>query len=278
MKYKTFLLETTKHTLDEPSYKTKISEDDAIKLIKEHCKNVDVNKPLFRGMNRGDDFCVIEGQKGGRKSKNTTNHYTLIIDEQLKNKFSHAPLRSKSLICSNNLSYTSSFGNATYALFPYDDVEIGKCEYQDLWDTNIFFTREFRGSIDFINIMLNEVIKNPASYGEIVKAIAKVLDNPDFEDSGDDEDGRVLVYKAFKDIWEDWDDGDEWEDVDKESVVEGVLEQAYDPEHGLNMEFGTYKELEIDELDSNHEFWFGGKCVAIMVQEYKSLLKDGMFE
>ena len=76
----------------------------------------------------------------------------------------------------------------------------------------------------------------------------------------------------------DWDDGEEWVDVDKKDVVEGVLEEVYDIEHSLNMEFGTYKELEIDELDSDHEFWFGGKCIAIERMAYRKMLHNGVFE
>lgn len=276
MKYKNFLLETAKHELDEPSYKNKIAEDDAIKLIKQHCKNVDPKYPLYRGMNGKDEFYTIEGNIGGRKSKNTSNHYTLIIDEQLKNNYRFAPLRSRSLICTNDLSYTVSYGNNTYALFPYDNVEIGKCSSFDLWETNIHFNGHLHGSIDSINSIFAKIIKNPISYQDIVDSLAKVLDDPKNEDSSDE---KEIIYKAFKEVWEDiGDDESEWDDVDKKDVVQIALEQYYEPEHGLGMEFGTYKELEIDELDSHHEFWFGGKCVAIQLEKYKKMLKDGKFE
>jgi len=278
MKYKTFLLETSgkKPVLDEPSYKNTISEEEAIKLIKTHCKNVNIKKPLYRGMKRkyGEDFYSIQADKGSRKSQNTSNHYTLIIDHFLNSKYGNrVPFRGKSLICTNDLSYTYNYGDA-FVIFPYDDTEIGKCPHFDIWHTRIALG-DIRGTIDDINNYLNDVVSDPKSYSDIVNAITKFLN----DDSNDGAKGWAgQIYAAFKDTWEEWGDDEEWDEVDKKDVVEGVLEQAYDPEHSLEFEFGTYKELEIDELDTEHEFWFGGKCVAIEITEFKMMIRNGKFE
>jgi hypothetical protein len=46
---------------------------------------MDFNKPIWRGSKSGEaESYILEGQKGSRRSANTSNHYTLIIDEQLK--------------------------------------------------------------------------------------------------------------------------------------------------------------------------------------------------
>lgn len=281
MKYKMFLMETEKHTLDEPSYKKVITEDEAIKLIKSHCKNVDFKKPLYRGMKaygRSQEFLSMEGQKGSRKSSETSNHYTLIIDHLLKQNYRSAPLRGASLICTNDKSYAGNYGKE-YALFPYDDVEIGKCDEEDIWGYRVSIgDGSVSDKIADVNDYFSEVVDNPKSYEDIVNQLAKFLDDEENEKSK----GSMIrnLYVAFKSDWEDrgMDEDGEWSEADKKDVVEGALEGAYSPDSNFNMEFGTYKELEIDELDTHHEFWFGGKCVAIEYNTYKQMIDDGMFE
>lgn len=267
------LNETKEHSSDGlTGYKNVITEEQAIELIKKHCKNVDPQKPLYRGMKSkyGEYYYMIEASKGNRVSANTSNHYTLIIDHLLGNN----PLRSKSIICTNDLKYTYIYGDA-FVVFPYDDVEIGKCEYDDIWINKVSFNGVISGDLPDVNDILQEVVPSPKSYADIVNGLAKFLD----DESNADKKGDIgKLYDAFKDMWSDWDDGEEWSDVDKKDVVEGVLEQVYDPEHSLGMEFGTYKELEIDELDTDHEFWFGGKCIVIENNTYKKMLREGMFE
>lgn len=274
MKYNDFIIINESNDVD--GYKKEIDVVEAVKLIKKHCGDIDIEKPLFRGMRKVKDAYVMEGQKGARVSRDTTNHYTLIIDDILKNQYSHAPLRSKSLICTNTLSYAKNYGTGVYAIFPYNDVEIGKCEYHDIWSSRITFDREVNGTLVDMNEFLSEIIYRPKSYDDIVVAFTKVLEDDSNEGK---KDAKGKFYEIFKGAWEDWGHDEEWVDVDKADVVRGVFELHYDPEHALGMKFGTYKELEIDELvDEEHEFWFGGKCVAIEYEVYKKLLKDGEFE
>lgn len=282
MDFKTFLLESSdKPELDEPSYKKVITEQEAIKLIKSHCKNVDPEHPLYRGMKaygRSQEFLSMEGQKGSRKSSETSNHYTLIIDHFLKQDYRSAPLRGASLICTNDKNYAGNYGK-TYVLFPYDDVEIGKCDEEDIWGYRVSIgDGSVSAKIADVNDYLAEVIDNPKSYQDIVNALSKFLEDEENEKSS----SRMAkdIYASFKGDWIDrgMDEEEEWSEADKKDVVEGALEGAYHPESNFNMEFGTYKELEIDELDSHHEFWFGGKCVAIEYGRYKELLSEGAFE
>lgn len=275
MKYKTFLLESkgkSPHS-DEGSYKKAISVDDAVDLIKKHCKSVDIDAPLYRGMkrNHNEDAYLFEASKGGRVSRNTSNHYTLIIDDLLSSEKKYAPLRGKSIIVTNEVNYAYNYGDA-FVIFPYDDTEIGKCEHFDIWESNISFDGVLTGKIDDINDYLNVIVPNPSSYKDIVEGLAKYMSEPKHPKVG------AKLYDGIKSVWESWDTGDEWDDVDKEDVVDEVLRQVYDVEHSLGMEFGTYKELDIADTDSEHEFWIGGKCIAIEVTEFKKLKKDGAFE
>ena len=74
-----------------------ISLEDAIKLIKENC---DVNNFLYRGYKSSQKYLHIDSNKSERKSANTSNHYTVLIDTFLDDIF---PLRSKSIICTNDI-------------------------------------------------------------------------------------------------------------------------------------------------------------------------------
>lgn len=273
MKYQQFLIMEKEHSKVDGSegYKSELTEEKAIEIIKTKCKNVDVNKPLWRGMKYEKDFYLIEGQKGSRKSANTSNHYTLIIDEILKSDFSYAPLRSKSIICSTNQRYASNYGLA-YAIFPFDDVEIGQCEYDDIWYTNIYIGG-YEETIKDVNSLFKYVSNNPESYEEIVKDIVF-----DMEHNERDDWEEITLHIADRYI--DDHGEDEFEKSDKDDVVEYVLYSMYHPEHALGMKFGTYKELEIDEMekDDSFEVWFGGKCIAIDMHTYKKMITSGKFE
>lgn len=271
MKFQQFLLESNKeHSHDNfDGYKKAISEEEAIKLIKTHCKNVDPKLPLWRGTKFKDEFSIVEGQKGGRKSANTSNHYTLIIDEILSTEYRHAPLRSKSIICSTSKRYASNYGLA-HAVFPFDDVEIGKCEYDDIWYSDVYIGEHM--NIKDVNSMLRYVIKEPESVKDIVNAIVEDMENG-YDDCED-------ITRAIIDMYVDNHGQEEFDEADKESVVEEILYTAYHPEYALNMQFGTYKELEFGEreIDDDNEVWFGGKCVMIDMHTYNNMLRDGKFD
>lgn len=208
------------------------------------------------------DYLLIEGQKGGRQSQNTSNHYTLIIDKLLKDYHSYAPQRSKSIICTNSIKKAHGYGNS-YIILPFDDTEIGMCEYDDMWESHVHLAG-MNLQISKMNLYLKDIIKSPKSYQEIVDAMVDDLksDNPT-------KFMREIVsaYKENNGI-------DDEDDIDFAEVVENSLYDAYDPEHALNMKFGTYKELEINELDTDHEFWIGGKVIAIHYLEWKYILRQ----
>lgn len=245
-------------------YRKEINALEAVELIKKHCKNVDFNKPLYRGMGytKLRDYLLIEGQKGGRQSQNTSNHYTLIIDKLLNDNYSYAPLRSKSIICTNSIRKAHNYGNA-YIILPFDDTEIGMCEYDDIWESHVRLG-DMNLQISEMNLYLKDIIKSPKSYQEIVDAM---VDNLKSDNPTKFMQEIVSAYKENNGI-------DDEEDIDFAEVVENSLYDAYEPEHGLNMQFGTYKELEINELDEAHEFWIGGKVIAIHYLEWKYILRQ----
>src|SRR5574344_2183201 len=128
MKFIDFLHENTN------SYKTKISIDKAKQLIKDHCKNIDLKRPLWRGMRDTDNSFILHGEKGNRVSITDGNYHTVIIDHNIsKNKLNY-PLRSKSIICitDKGKSNTEIFGDERYAILPFDNTVIGVVPESDI--------------------------------------------------------------------------------------------------------------------------------------------------
>lgn len=87
---------------------------------------------IFRGVNgSGTDFLYIDPSKGEpRVSKNTSNYYTLIIDNS--SKWKSYPKRSRSIICSTDLGIADDYGTS-YNIYPINDAKIGVCPEPDIW-------------------------------------------------------------------------------------------------------------------------------------------------
>lgn len=117
---------------DMSHYRKKIdSEDEIVKLIREKC---DISNYLYRGFEDDGDYYIIDGSKGKRVSKNTTNYYTVILDHIFKNEpqYKGFPLRSESIICSTSKKTASNYGNV-YVILPFKGVDIGYIGSDDIW-------------------------------------------------------------------------------------------------------------------------------------------------
>lgn len=140
------------------------------------CKNVDLEKdtPILRCVNSEleKDFYIVDHRKIERQSSNTSNYYTLIMDNS--EKWKDYPKRKNSVVCSLNDSY---MGN-DYRVIPlnnYDDIlkkynintfsnpKWGVCPTIDLWDSFHISMKEigiWNENLDTINFDFNEIYKN----------------------------------------------------------------------------------------------------------------------
>ena len=111
----------------------------AVQLLNTHCREslALIYRPIWRGMsNHNKPIVYIDAETGKRKSNNTYNYYTELIDHSPY--FKGWPRRSHSLICSTSYKYASSYSASdTYAIFPFDGTKIAVCPKQDIWETNI---------------------------------------------------------------------------------------------------------------------------------------------
>ena len=112
----------------------------AVEMLNTYClqSRAMVNSPLWRGFkDHTEEVFAAWPETGVRQSQNTSNHYTEILDNS---PFMRGwPARSKSFICSSSFGYANSYGSSgsTYAIFPFDNVEIAVCPKSDMWHTTV---------------------------------------------------------------------------------------------------------------------------------------------
>lgn len=225
-------------------YKTDLAAEEAWDLLNKHCKDAlkDLNRPIVRGMtNMGTGFGIIHGEAGERRSRNTSNHYTVILDEVLPKEF---PKRSKSIICANwyGMTHADRYGTL-HAIIPFDGVKIGVCPYMDMWDTEITLGGE-TGSIPGWNYWLKKVgVTENMSFNEMVKTMEA--------HNGGDSD-----YEWLKKI--------------QGNVREELIKAYTKP-----FKVATTANSNIYNADEDaREVWIGGKCVAINMKIYSKMMTD----
>ena len=172
MRLKTFIL--------NESRSKNIDFDEATNIIKTKCKkayDTMLVSPIFRGVENNTNSMFVDPKKGKpRKSANTKNYYTYIIDNSPA--WKNYPKRSKSIICTTDAGYAMGFGT-TYRVFPYDGAKIGVCPTGDLWSS---FWGILKDDLDSVNDALSKIfdfygVKLDDSSYKMFKESFKVFDN-----------------------------------------------------------------------------------------------------
>jgi hypothetical protein len=229
----------------------KLSEEDAMDLIKTKCskayKKVKYEGTwIYRGAKNHDDmFYVVDPTKGvSRKSKNTANYYTLMVDNFKS--WSKFPKRSKSIICSTGAIYSIGFGNL-FRIFPYDNAKIGLAPGYDLWYSfplsrkmlGIYSMSDIEDLMDNLDIEVKYLKDWKTLSDRIKKRGSELVGNkPRF------------LKETFYDKW--LKSGDQLLDY---------FEKALDPKKN-----GFKIVKPGDELPEDHEVWIGG-APSVMVDD-----------
>lgn len=250
MKFRNYLIEVA----SDGKYKDKIELDDAIKIFKEHCKNCDVNTPLWRGMRDGHPYYIFEGSKSSRISTSDVGIHNIVIDEVIKRSGKDYPLRNKSIIAIGNKgkANTSNFGRERYAIFPYDDVVIASVLFSsdildsmlivDKYDNNGEFLEDITIDVYDMGLVLNNLCD-----GEDVESFDKLCEmifaNND----------RIHFKRYFG------------KSSNKKEVADCLLKMF------KLSTFSFYNTKNIPLNDS--EVWIGGKCLAIHESQLKKFVE-----
>lgn len=233
-------------------YKTKMKKDDAWELLNTHCKDAmkSFHTPIVRGMTPiPGGFGLIHGEAGARKSRHTSNHYTVILDAVLPSDY---PKRSASMICANwdNLDHADGYGSL-YAIFPFDDVKIGVCPDYDIWETEVMLGGVERNiprwNLNFQDLGVNDTM----SFDEMVQHLETLLEEND----------------PAKHKLPDW-----------LVKIKGNVRKAFAQGYSDPFRLATTAESRIYDNDNEdrHELWIGGKCYAINMKLYTKLQQEHM--
>lgn len=111
--------------------------DEALSIIRKKCgkhvrKILAQSRPsIYRGMRKNFGYGIIDPKSSPeRRSSNTSNHTTLLMDNLPS--WKGYPKRSQSIICSTQLSYARSYGYVYY-IYPSDACKFGVVDSGDVW-------------------------------------------------------------------------------------------------------------------------------------------------
>ena len=244
---------------DMTNYRKKIdNEDEIVKLIKDKC---DVKNYLYRGFEDEGDFYIIDGSKGKRTSKNTTNYYTVIIDEILKTgaNYKNYPLRSESIICSTSKKTAEHYGKL-YVILPFKGVDIGYIGTEDIWTTDIEIG-DFDLKINQWNRVFEFMNISDSNYYDILNVLVR-----------DHRDGLMEIKQYAEDIYHDsHDEDDDDYDEDYEADEDAIKDIVNDTETHFGFDLANDAHALADALEDSNMAKY---AILIKMFGYKELSRD----
>lgn len=144
--FKTFLLENTIKDGEA------MSIPELVEFAKKNCSDFiksNGNSFMFKGWKKDRKSGLYSPSATERKSANTSNFYTRLLDTNPANK--DWPLRSRSFICSTSISTASGYSNGGDSLtmiIPVNGTKVGVVGQNDIW--SVAFDFHFLGVKAFI--------------------------------------------------------------------------------------------------------------------------------
>ncbi len=238
------------------------SLDDARAIITDNCVDAFTafqdGGVIYRGISRVDPVGFIgDSRVHVRRSANTLNYYTLLIDnDPAWEKF---PKRSASFICSTSEDIAMGYGQVVYLVFPYDGVKIAGCGKYDFWES-------FDYRADQINSLLyalfttNDISTDDTSLEELNKNIDK-LEKIAKSTGLNLEKGKGIRFPTLPSRSAELID-----EMNKHGVLK-TLRSIFSPKkHRL------IKAADLSE--TSEEIWFSGKAVFVNQKFEKMLMED----
>lgn len=229
--------------------------EELAEVAKSNCQDAlkTAQLPIIRGTRSGEFEVggVYHGAKGSRSSRNTTNFYTVILDELLGRRNGY-PLRSASIICGNYENEHAREYGALFYIFPFNKVKVGVCPDEDIWETQVKLGNTNRVDIAALNDAFEYFtgFKRGAdfTYVELIKELKAYRE----ENEGDED--KLYRFNRFFPPGKD---------------IEECIEQAYlEPDWDLATTANpTYND------GAAHELWIGGPCLAVAEESGEQFYK-----
>lgn len=211
------------------------------------CSDAIYNKyPIFRGFDGRDEAYVVNPSDFTRKSANTENYYTVLIDNLPD--WKDYPKRSKSIICTTDSYKARRYGNV-YKVYPVDGSKIGVCPSDDIWPSfqpDISWLYQFNNDLDRMSVLLNQKIHSNSNvifsdlikfFDDIQKKKGIILDDLECE-------FEEPIFQRY---------------IKSRNTFKELVEDALNPtKHG----FDLYTPKTFD-VSGDHEVWTDGMCVLV---------------
>jgi hypothetical protein len=231
----------------QPYTKDELARDKALSILEE-CDFYKNNKtnPLWRGSkSTTEEFVFIDPASGVRKSQNTANYYTILMDNSPY--YEGWPKRSQSLVCS--LSYQKADNYARqhipYAVIPLNGSKIGVCPRSDIWDTFV----DLLDSIHF-------------PYFSEITSLMTYLDFPESYQSMRILSSQEGFNKKIRQKFPGSDLGDE-------NFIDYMHRKMSPEKTGMRLENSST--MDTNEYGGN-ECWTDGKCLLIRADIYNDII------
>lgn len=262
--FKQFLSEAA--VANKPDYKS-VEVEHAIAILNTYCKNalwmLIEDRPIYRGdPDTGphkalskSGFAAVDTTATERKSQNTSNWYTLILDNHPDRK--GFPLRSRCFIAStdkNRARDYTGWGSKSHNLIrviPADDAKIGLVNQEDMWDTRVKLFGS-TGDIESWNNCFGELLGAKVSFESLV-GFDKLLK------AGDD-----AALKKFRKVFS------LGEQTAKEIAAKGFLNEVM---KAYSAESTGHQAVNTATMPHKYsgEVWVGGKVVMITPKMWEQL-------
>lgn len=245
---------------------SEVSILEAIDFIRSNCseitniykKNKDVR--LYRGMPSGSDFRFGDTSIRTRRSKNTENYYTMVMDnDPIWKKF---PKRSESFICSTDKSYATDYGKI-YLVFPVNGTKIGQCPGRDIWDISIKKTGEMLDEFNNFILELQNISKTGLSQYDynLFRSKLKIVQN---------------MYNKNPKFFED-----KFPSYLLNKKVKQLLSNNYNNFYKMFLDVISPEDFKLwttknFDVKNKHECWFSGKCIFVNVEHPISMGPDSV--
>lgn len=224
---------------------------------------------IYRGSPNPNPIVYSDPTSVERVSRNTSNELTLLMSYVLPS-WSSWPKRSRSLVCSNHFSTSSSYSKnqGAYIVLPLDNPDIAIVPSGDIWDAFKMYPPDFNKNFDEIfrtfRLIVPQVkwpakIETPEQMVQVLKAYDSIMkQNPDVLEKLRDEISGTRQYGIATLL-----------DLLTSGDAIGAIDRYMGPS---SSGFEKIKYSDYTKTGNNNEIWFSGPAVLIRDEAFQKLM------
>lgn len=226
-----------------------VKDEEILPMLKKYCSEALthlMDNPIWRGFssltNTNFHAFYVDPSTSERRSQNTLNYYTLLMDNSPFMK--GWPKRSRSLICSTSSSTASGYGQP-FALFPYNGTRLAWCHSYDIWETRVDIFED-----DYRFPQMNRMFAQLGIPDDSFESMEKYTHTPEFGTKLNEVTGMNTTDPNAENY------------TDPYNFISYVQAQMRPSKTGFQL--FTMRQHEVhSSLGGTHEIWFSAPCIAL---------------